>query len=613
VTASPTWSEDPPGPPRWARWALAALLFVGALLFVRGVLSAPTTLAVGSVGSEAPRHLWGLWGAAEHLGEYGPLVAHLDVNFPGGYTRHLMDPINLLAFVPGWLVGGKGTAGATLGWNLVHVAWSVLGGLGGWLLARRQLGSGRDAEVAALIAAFACATAPYLMATPWLGRSEMLPGAAWPLHIWALDRALSGKLRWGRVATAAGTLAVVALGGWYLAAWLMLLEPPLAIALAWRHGGREGVAARVGRGVLIGVLGVLPVLPALHALLAYPPPILGEEQEVDAFMGICTPPWMLLPFAGNEGLPGADLAAYPGAVLTLLAAWGGARVRAARPWLALAGALLLLSLGPFLVWSNNPAAISADPLKLPAWYIEKLLPPLRFIWGWCRIGVLTTGPLAIAAALGARDLLPRLGSVRREVVVGLLLLLAIDHGQDRAVGGMNASAFDPRPPVALLDAIDGLPEGALLQLPFDDHYMTWQLSHGRPIAEALEVEEARKISWIVQQTLELEAATKAGTAPAIDLRSPHAQQCATADAYALREAGWAAIVLHKDRSPIGHEAVAAFLRSALGAPAHDGQEVAAWVLRGVPPPEGLDCPLHVIERLAPGGGAGPVPGGTVSP
>ena len=67
-----------------------------------------------------------------------------------------------------------------MGWNLLHAAWPVLGGLGGWLLARELLDDDAPAG-SALIAAAACATGPYLLATPWLGRTEILPGAAWPL------------------------------------------------------------------------------------------------------------------------------------------------------------------------------------------------------------------------------------------------------------------------------------------------------------------------------------------------------------------------------------------------------------------------------------------------
>ena len=119
---------------RWERWALGVAMLIGAVLMLRPVLGDPLHLAVGSLDSEAPRHLWGLWGAATGLWERGPLVSHLDVDFPSGYTRHLMDPINLVFFLPGYWFGGGGSTGATIGYNLVHLVWPMAGAWGGWML-----------------------------------------------------------------------------------------------------------------------------------------------------------------------------------------------------------------------------------------------------------------------------------------------------------------------------------------------------------------------------------------------------------------------------------------------------------------------------------------------
>ncbi len=583
--------------PKAERAALAGVLAAGALLLVRGVLLAPTTLAVGAVRSEAPRHLWGLWAAAEGMAEWSPFVAHLDAAWPDGYTRHLMDPVNLLVFLPCWLLGGGGVTGATLGWNLLHVAWPVVGGLGAWLLSGRLLGAREGAAEARLVAAFAGAAGPTLLATPWLGRSELLPGVMWPLHLWLLVGVLDAeRLRPGRAVAAGVSLAGIALGGWYLAAWLLLLEPFVALGLAWsrRERGVGALALRLG---LVAGVAVLPVLPALWAVLAYPPPVLGEEARVALHQGVSVPPWMLLPFVDEKGLPGVDLPAYPGWVLLALGAWGAARDRAARPWLGLAVAMLVLSLGPLLVTGRGPVEPGAGGLSLPAAWVEAALPPLRFIWGWCRIGILVTGPLAMAAGFGVADLLPRLGSVRREGVIGLLLLLAIEHGVPRRPGGVTGDHFDPRPPAALGPALDALPGGAIVQLPFDDHVITWQLSHRRPVAESLEIEPVRGTSWIVQQAAFVEEAARAGASAPASSRGAAARACAAVDAGALRAAGWAGVVVHKDRMPGAHAAVAAFLSSALGPPALDGPEVAAWAFPAGG--GGEPCPLRPVAETLP--------------
>lgn len=579
------------------RLALAGVLAAGALLLVRHVLFAPATLAVGAVRSEAPRHLWGLWATAERLTEWGPLVAHLEAAWPDGYTRHLMDPVNLLVFLPGWLLGGGGVTGATLGWNLLHVVWPVVGGLGSWLLVRRLLGERDGAVEGALVAAFAGAAGPMLLATPWLGRSELLPGVMWPLHLWLLMGVLDAeRLRPGRVVAAGLSLAGVALGGWYLAAWLLLLEPVVALGMAWRQRDR-GAGALALRLGLVAVVAVLPVLPALWAVLAYPPPVMGEEARVALHQGVSVPPWMLLPFVDEKGLPGVDLPAYPGWALLLLGAWGAARDRAARPWLGLGAVMLVLSLGPMLVTGRGPVEPGAGGLPLPAAWIEAVVPPLRFIWGWCRIGILVTGPLAVAAAYGVADLAPRLGTVRREALLGVLLLMAIEHGVPRRPGGVSGDHFDPRPPAALGVALDALPAGAIVQLPFDDHAITWQLSHGRPVAESLEIEPIREQSWIVQQAVFVENAARDGAPAPESSRGAAARACAQADAAALRDAGWAGVVLHKDRMPGAHAAVAAFLASTLGPPAVDGPEVAAWAFPAGG--GGEACPLRPVRDTLP--------------
>ena len=603
-----------PRPDRRELAVLAAVLLVAVLLMLRPVLLAPTSLALGSPDSEAPRHLWALWTTLLHLEHWGPFVAHLEAGFPGSYTRHLMDPVNLIFFAPAYAIAGGGAAGAALGFAAVHAAWTGLAGLGGWLLSRRLLGAHPQAPSAALLVAAACATAPMLMASPWLGRTELLPGAAWGLHLWWLHRALhrpQGRILSWDLLGAGLSLAAIALGGWYLAGWLLVLEPPVAMAMAWGAAGRDRRAWLIQalRLLLIAMLAVLPTLPALHALITYPPPILGESQRLSAHMGINTPPWLLLPFAGHQGLPGVEVPAYPGWVLLLLAGWGAwRRPRAALPWLGLGLVLLLLSLGPWLVWSNTPPTDGSTPMRLPAWYLEAWLPALRFVWGWCRIGILLTVPIAVAAGFGVAALLERLHPLRTQLLVGLLALLAMDQARPRRPAGVEGAAFEPHPPSALMDAVAQLPPGALLQLPLDDHYLVWQPTLGRPVAESLELEPVRSDSFIVQRVVELlgDPAQEAGPgdpqrdAQALErslaalLARPQLAPCMAAAAHALAQAGFAAVVLHRDRLPDAHGAVARLLEAGLGPPTQDGPSLTLWRPQGAPAREGLDCPLEPV-------------------
>ena len=597
---------------------LAAVLAIATLLMLRPVLHAPAELALGASGSEAPRHLWALWTTVLHWDRWGPFVAHIEAGFPGHYTRHLMDPVNLVFFAPAYTIGGGGPTGAVLGFSAVHAGWTVLAGLGGWLLCRRLLSEHPQREWAALLAASACATAPMLMASPWLGRTELLPGAAWGLHLWWLHRALNpGEALRNRILNwdllgAGLSLAAIALGGWYLAGWLLLLEPPVALAMVWRHPERSprGWAVQSARLLLIGGIALLPLLPALGALLDHPPPILGETQRLSAHMGINTPPWLLLPFTGSKGLPGVEVPAYPGAVLVMLALTGAfLHPRRALPWLGLGLGILVLSLGPFLVWSNDPVVASADPTRLPAWYVEALLPPLRFVWGWCRIGILLTPPLAVAAAWGVADLLERLRPLRTQLLVILLALLALDQAQPRAPAGVQGAAFDPRPPGRLMEVLTAMPPGAILQLPLDDLYMAWQPSIQRPVAESLEIEEVRRRSYLVQRALELlgdpaQQPTGGQRDPEeleVRLRAmltdPALAPCLSADARGLGRMGFAAVILHRDRLPEAHAQLTQLLTAGLGPPLVDAPSLALWPAQGEPRPLGVNCPLAPVELL----------------
>ncbi len=121
-------------PVRGERWLPVV---VGALLVVLvtwGVLLSPWRLALGAPVSPCHDHLWGLWVTAEGLLGSGPFIRHApDVAFPNGFSAMLYEPVNLALFLPGYWLGGGGSAGAALGWNGLHVGWLVVAVAGGAL------------------------------------------------------------------------------------------------------------------------------------------------------------------------------------------------------------------------------------------------------------------------------------------------------------------------------------------------------------------------------------------------------------------------------------------------------------------------------------------------
>ena len=119
-------------------WLPSALVVALVSLYYGGAAWLhPFVVQLGSASSEAPGHLWGLWATADRLWQAGPFMRNVPgLGFPSGFTGHLMDPINLLLFLPGFWMGGGGMAGASLGWNLLHAASLLVGGYGAWRLAR---------------------------------------------------------------------------------------------------------------------------------------------------------------------------------------------------------------------------------------------------------------------------------------------------------------------------------------------------------------------------------------------------------------------------------------------------------------------------------------------
>ncbi len=552
----------------------------------------PAARAFGSPCSEAPGHFWSLRAAADNFWRTGGFVRVVDAAWPDGFAEHLMDPVNLVAYLPPyWLLGGTQRA-ATVAWNAVHVFALLVGGLGAWLLARRLLEPGPARGLAAAVLVAAVVANPYFLHYPDTGRSEYVPALFYPLHLALLHRALR-EGTWRTAAAAGAVLGGVALGGWYLAVFVLIQQIPIALAFAagqpWRRSlARLSIAAGVA---------LLMLVPAFLALLAYPPRGLRVDVvQASAFAGID------VQFALRDLLrlgppiePGPiELPGYAGVVLMGLAALGAAlRPRRALGWLVLGGVVALSTLGDHLEWTRpaNPGA-ATGPRLLP-WYLEALVPQVSNISSWARMGCLVTLPFGVAALHGFAALARRLPAVAGQLAIVALALVTVDAATYPSAWRPAWRSFDPYPPDGAVEVIAALPPGPIVQYPLDIPYgsgrcefhsflLDWQPVHGRPITVSLPP--------VFDMTLERytlsDLARQAQTSWVLGGRrgdpaelSPEELAAARASVEAMREDGLAGIVFYTGlaESP----ALAGLLPAVLGEPDLAEGEVVAWSLAEV--------------------------------
>jgi hypothetical protein len=561
----------------------------------------PLTRQLGSATSEGPIHLWSLWTVAETLWSHGPLVRVApEVAWPEGFMVHLMDPVSLLLFLPGYWLGAGGVAGASLGWNLLHGGAVLLAAFGAYRLARALDRDPVTSRWTAALAVAAFAGGSFLVSHPWFGRTEILALVLMPWHLASLLPFVQGRSGWKAGLGAGLLLGAVALGGGYPATFALLLELPLALWLAMSAGAEwRRVLARLG---LVAAVALLVALPWPLALLAHPPASFGSVTDPMAFT---VPPlrWIELRCALRLGHPGPgsllmDQPVYPGVALLGLAILGAAlRPRKALPWLLLGLWLLLLALGQHLDVG------AGERVRLLSGWLVQLLPPLHYIKFWSRLGVLIPLPLAVAASLGLRAVLLRCKPGLRPLVgVGVVALVLADQATWPRPWSARP-VFQAAMPAELAPVLDRLPPGGVLQVPLEvpsqeaqlietGFGILWQLQHGRPVTAtpAEHGDESLRSSNIARFSANLQGGRSQRDVrggPGLPGQSEELTEawaaCLRADAAALLDEGISGLVLHLDR-PDG-PALGAMLSAALGAPQLELGTVQAWDLEQVPAEE----------------------------
>ncbi len=568
------------------------------VLWMGGTLLAPASLALGGASTEAPGHLWGLWTAADGVFTHGPWVRDAALGFPGHYRAHLMDPVNLPPFLLGyWILGGA--AGATLGWNLVHVSAMVTALAGCVALRRVVIGDGPGAAGAGAVLAATILGGAFWMAHPLSGRTEFLPAAFYPGHLALLVLWLRGG-RWWTGLGAGVLLGLGAAGGAYLATFLALLSLPTGLALLAVARDR---ADRLRRLLVVAVVAAGVFAPNLAAMLAWPPTSLSEMGSGDLLAIELTgerplpsdAPQLgaILRLSERQDLAGAlDQPATLGVAAVALL-FAGLFARRAVGWSALTALAALVSLGPYARIGDGPV------LRLPVDALVTALPWLQHLRSWERAAVLLSVPLGISAACGAAWLLGRVERSAPRALLAVLLTGAVlaDQLTWPRVFSWPRPSFSAAAAPGLEEIAARLPAGAIVALPFElpgaagephepGYHALWQRQHGRPISATMTLQPDALLdnSPFGRFVADIQ---RRGTRAADD----RALRCVAIAAAALDEQGFAAILLRRDR-PGGAELEEALGR-ALGRPRYGAGVLRVWVPEELPatfPPAG-GCPL----------------------
>jgi hypothetical protein len=602
-----------PLPSVWPTLCVGALALV---VWIWPIFADPAHVLLGDPTSEAMGHLWGLEVVTDGLLEEGPFVRVTDqVGFPDGFRADFMDPVNLVFFAPVMaLTGSPGLA-----WNTVHVGWFVLGLVGSWALARR-LAPGESWAAPVLIAAFPLSS--YFLAHDCFGRTEYLPVLLLPLHLaWLRDALLGAGGGERRAAFLAGTtLGAMALGGWYLAVFLLLVVPPLA--LVWTAASPLPWRRRVEVLGLAAGTAIVLVLPAIASFVH------GSHHFLETYATRAMPPSDrvgvpgVTPFLHQLRLPipdvrmlGLDQAAYPGMVATLgalLLALRSPSRRMIAGWLVLLAWLLVWATGIDLVLASDATGrVTRSIAGLPR-LLKILVPATGGMTGWNRLGSMVGLFAGVALVRALVPLLARHPGLARLWPV-LVVAIALDHATWPRPLELRPRTFDPRAPPDLIAVAGALPPGALLLLPFDigaaevipvmrQHYLLWQRELGHPITGSygLHPEASIRRSGLADRVLALQEADRlrqkgepALVSRGLGVDDPALGACLRRDNQRLLAHGVTGIVLLPEL-PYGAP-IEPYVVRWLGPPTVASGRVSGWDLTAVVSGEASDCGRFHLE------------------
>ena len=408
----------------------AFLLYGAAALIITWPLA--TVLSTRLAGHpfadsyEYIRHIWWIQRAVASGDSplFQPLLA-----FPDGLRGAWLWATPLQSF-PAWLLAFALPLPAAF--NLSLLLWLTLNGWTMYLLARDLTGGRRLAALIAGLVFLAFPTMQGHIGAGHIGLLALWPG---PLFLWALGRFDAGG-GWRWLLLSAAALALIGAGSPVL---LIYMAAPLVVfcgarrLLARDRAGMGRLAAVVGLGAALSLLYLAPIVfepPDQPSLFAER----GDVAYSADLLSIVTPSFyhpLFRHLPHTHQVLGDDpfeRAAYIGIAAGLLAALALLRARAARPWLALAAALWIFSLGPLLKAGDSLVVLDLGdyqtPVALP-WLALLDLPVIAITRTPARFNFALALALAVMAGYGAAYLLDRVRRAGRAIISGGLLVLIL--------------------------------------------------------------------------------------------------------------------------------------------------------------------------------------------
>ena len=373
----------------------------GHRLGVRGLVWLSVALAVvlprggltGNPDCDVWNHAWGYWWVAHAL-SHGQLPwATKLLSAPEGGVLWFIDPAGAMAATPITLLFGPHVA-----FEAVLVAEVALAGFFAQRLAEAIFGGGFPGWVAGV----ACATAPGLICEIQNGISEVT--AIWwiPATLLAAERAVRGDPGgWRRLGVWLGCASFAAL--YYgLILWILVLLLWLARSRSVR--GLALAAAFALPPTALGLFALRASLVAPGALITRSTGLnreLAEHNAVDPRVYVTPGSFATVDLARRYGESFRHTGYLRWSLIlpAALAVWRDPR--RAGLWAGLAGASLLLGLGPQLWFRGHWVVAGSGPVLLPFGVLQHLVPELG-ITHPLRLSVPGQVLVAVLAAAGLR-------------------------------------------------------------------------------------------------------------------------------------------------------------------------------------------------------------------